>query len=76
MPITPDLSDATLDSAEEAELGHYFDQAPDNIPDDNDLPVDDSAVTDTVDDQEPTGLPSLTANINKTCLYELFDREG
>jgi hypothetical protein len=23
MPITPDLSDATLDSAEEAELVHY-----------------------------------------------------
>ena len=37
MPITPDLSDATLDSAEEAELVDYFDQAPDNMPDDDDL---------------------------------------
>ena len=37
MPITPDLSDATLDLAEEAELVHYFDQAPDNIPGDDNL---------------------------------------
>jgi hypothetical protein len=74
MPITPDLSDATLDSAEEAELDHYLDQAPNNIPDDNNLPINDSAMTDTVDKQEHADLPILTANINKTCLYELFYR--
>jgi hypothetical protein len=74
MPITPDLSDATLDSAEEAELGHYFDQAPDNLPDDDDLPVNDAAVTDTLDILESTDLPNQTANINKTRLYELFER--
>jgi hypothetical protein len=74
MPGTLDLFDATLDSAEEAELVHYFEQAADNIPDDDDLPVDDSAVADTVDDTEAEALPLQTSNINKTCLYELFDR--
>jgi hypothetical protein len=58
MPNTPDLFDATLDSAVEAELVHYINQAPDNIPDEDHLPVEDSAVTDTADAQEPIDSPS------------------
>jgi hypothetical protein len=68
MSNTPDLFDATLDSAEEAELVHYINQAPDNIPGEDHLPVDDSAVTDPADAQEPIDSPS-----HKSCLYELFN---
>ncbi len=51
MPGTLDLCDAALDSAEEAELVHYVNQAPNNIPDEDDLPTGDSAATDMVDAQ-------------------------
>jgi hypothetical protein len=73
MPNTPDLFDATLDSAEEAELVHYLNQAPNNVPDKDNLPVKYSAMTDTVDAQEHIDSPNLTANINKSHLHELFD---
>jgi hypothetical protein len=70
MPGTPDLFDATLDSAEEAELNHYITQAPDNIPGENQLPVEDlSTVTDTADAHEQNDSPS-----HKSRLYDLFDR--
>jgi hypothetical protein len=70
MPGTQDLFDATLDSAEEAELIHYITQAPNNIPGKNQLPVEDlSTVADTADAVEQNDSPS-----HKSCLYDLFDR--